>query len=123
VVNNLPGDVLRGLGAGVLVAVDVSSGRRLHAGDADGVPSPWRALWHRLRPPAGGPRLPTMVDVLERALQLTSTRQRRRVADDADLYLTPPVADFGLMQFGALARLEEIGYRYASERLAGWPAR
>jgi predicted acylesterase/phospholipase RssA/CRP-like cAMP-binding protein len=123
-VNNLPGDVVRGLGVGTLIAVDVSTGRRVRAEDSDdGLPSAWKALRDRFRRSADAPRLPTVVDILERSMQLTSTRQRQRVAADADLYLTPPVADVALLQFDDLERIEDIGYRYASDRLTGWTPR
>jgi NTE family protein/lysophospholipid hydrolase len=121
IVNNLPGDVLRDRGAGVVIAVDVGSSAGFALADTDeAMPSPWQSLWRRLRRRSGAPAAFTILDVIERSIVVTSTRRRQQVAETADLYLTPPVEHYGLMDFTALHEIEARGYEYARARLAVW---
>ena len=49
-----------------------------------------------------------------------SARRRSRQREDADLVLEPPVKDYGLLDFGKLDELIEIGYRHTMEHAAAW---
>jgi predicted acylesterase/phospholipase RssA len=51
---------------------------------------------------------------------LASIGRENAVARSADLLFVPPVAQYGLMEFSALDRLVETGYRYAVERITEW---
>ena len=127
VLNNLPMDVMRGIcGRGTVIAVDVSAQVDL----ADNQPfgehlSGWRALWNRLNP--RGPRfnLPSIAGILGRAQDLASAHRR---ADQlrqglADLYLRPPVDQFGLLDFKEIDRIVDVGHRFAREQIASWTPR
>jgi predicted acylesterase/phospholipase RssA len=48
---------------------------------------------------------------------LASARKTAQVKKQADLYFSPPVQDFGLLEFKALDRIVDAGYRYALKRL------
>lgn len=114
VLNNLPGDVLRDRFGGTLVAVNVSpKEERRFAMQA--FPSPWSAALRMLG--ATPVEAPTIVDIMTRAVTLTSARRARHVARDADVYLSPPIDDFGMLQFERLEEIVEVGYRHAIEEL------
>jgi predicted acylesterase/phospholipase RssA len=116
VLDNLPGDVMRSISGGPIIVVDVTPGQDLKA-TCETAPSPWQILRDRFlsRP---GPGMPGIVDILMRATTLNSVRVAGEVKRDADLYLHPPVEEFGMLQFDAIDRIAEIGYAYTQARIA-----
>ena len=40
-----------------------------------------------------------------------------RIAEFPDLCLRPPIDEFGVLEFEAIDRIVEVGYRYACEKL------
>ena len=116
VLNNLPGDLLRRAGCAHVIVVEVNPPTELTVDCAE-FPSPWRALWDRLRRRPGGPRVPGIIEILSRTLVVTSDRQSREVKRDAALCLQPPLERFGWMQFESLREIAEAAYHYTRERL------
>jgi NTE family protein/lysophospholipid hydrolase len=115
--NNLPGDVARELGCGTLIALRVSL-EQDEAFRYARIPSLWEVLRTKVtRRPL---RYPGLGDVLLRGAMLASIGRENAVARSADLLFVPPVAQYGLMEFSALDRLVETGYRYAVERITEW---
>lgn len=115
VLNNLPGDVMRSLSGGPIVVVDVTPEHDVRA-RCETVPSAWRLLRNRLfsREDSG---MPGIVDILMRATTLTSTRMADEVRRNAELYLHPPVAEFGMLEFEAIDRIVAIGYEHTMKRI------
>lgn len=119
VLNNLPVDVMRSLGPGSVIGVNVSPRQemRLDADYAD-TPSPWRSLAGRL---FGAPsRIPTIASILTRVATIPRVAVESDPRNQPDLLLEPPVAGFKLLQWSAIDALVEIGYRHALERLEQW---
>jgi NTE family protein/lysophospholipid hydrolase len=115
--NNLPGDVARELGCGQLIASRVSLEQ-----DKDfiyqRVPSLREVLRHQVtRRPL---RYPGLAEVVLRGAMLASINRENAVARSADFLFVPPVEHFGLMEFTALDKIVDAGYRYALERIAEW---
>ena len=52
-----------------------------------------------------------------RATTLNSVRVAEEVKRDADLYLHPPVEEFGMLEFDAVERIVAIGYEYTIARI------
>jgi NTE family protein/lysophospholipid hydrolase len=115
VLNNLPGDLLRGAGCARVIVVDVSPPQDLAMGCAE-FPSPWRRLWRRLWRRAA-PHVPSIVDILTRTVVISSEAKVRQVKRDADLCLAPPVTHYGMLQFEAMAEIADAGYAYTRELL------
>ncbi len=116
--NNLPADVMRRRGAGLVIGVDVTSGVDLRTAD-EGQPamSGWAALWQRLfsrRPP-----FPSVVDILSRTALVACIRDAARMRAECDLYLAPPVEPFAMNDFRDIDRLVAAGYTAAREGPAG----
>jgi Predicted esterase of the alpha-beta hydrolase superfamily len=97
VLDNLPVRTMRALGAGTVIAVDVSGTLR--------------------RTPDG--RLPSIIETLGRASVLggTATLNDQRAA--ADVLITPAVDDVGIMDWKACPRAVEAGHRAAVTALRG----
>ncbi|MGQ0652675.1 MAG: cyclic nucleotide-binding domain-containing protein [Betaproteobacteria bacterium] len=119
VLNNLPGDVMRELGGGWVIAVDVSPGRDLELRRKE-LPSPWKVLLDWCNPFAKPANLPTIANLMMRTTLLASVGKTESVKKLVDLYIQPPVSPFGLMQFRALEAIAETGYRHAKPALEAW---
>jgi NTE family protein/lysophospholipid hydrolase len=110
--NNLPTDVMRQLGAGTVIASEVSLEEDASF-VADRVPTPWEVLRRRAR-------FPTLMEVVLRASLLHSTRREQLALAEADLTLRPPVEGFSMMDFPRLAELVALGYDYTRGAVASW---
>jgi predicted acylesterase/phospholipase RssA len=117
-VDNLPLDLMLERCGGPIIAVDV-----FPYGDP-GFVEPrnaltrllrsWRTRWR------GEPASPPLFDILVRST-LVGSKVRQRVAmshTDQIVYLEPPVASFGTLQWRAHRELFDAGYRYACDALA-----
>jgi predicted acylesterase/phospholipase RssA len=121
VVNNLPADAMRQLCRGKLIAVDVAPKRDVELGPGfSEYPSPWQVLWNRLWPFGGRRRIQAIPQIMARTTMLSSIHRVNAVKTGADYYLRPPVEQFGMLEFDAIDRIVESGYRYALESTEGW---
>ncbi len=116
VTNNLPGDVVRDLGAGSVIVVNVSSEQHLSV-DRDEIPSSWDILCSRILPFRDRINVPGILDVLMGSTMLSSQARTNAVARDADVYFHPPVSKYGLLEFNAIDEIVEVGYRYARRKI------
>ena len=117
--NNVPADVMRELGCGTVVAVEVSPESDA-AFTAERVPSPWEVLRSRFTPGALPVRFPSLFEVALRASMLTSVHRAKLTMEEADLCLHPPIDRFGLLDFDRLDAIVETGYAYTREMLQSW---
>lgn len=122
VLNNLPVDVMVGLGAGTIVAVDVAPSEDLSVDPSyEEAPSPWQVLLDRVSPFAsGGARFPGIYRILERTMLVASLAHSQAVRSEVDLYLDPPVARFPMFDWSRLEDLAETGYRFAAQSIERW---
>jgi len=117
-VNNLPADIMRNLCQGSVCAVDVSEQLEFKSQLQESYSvSGWALLLRRLNPFAKTPDLPNLFNVLYRTTTVGSLRAVETVKAAADLYLTPPVSEFGIFDWHAIDRIIDAGYRYGLEFL------
>lgn len=120
IVNNLPGDVMRHkCGGGPVIAVDVGVEEGVGMG-AGGFPSPWTIFWSRVLPFRTKIAVPGMLDILMRTTELSSANRTADVKRRVDLYLRPPIDDFGMLDFARMDEIVDVGYRYTLTAAAGW---
>ncbi len=104
--NNMPVDLMRRFGRGPVVGVDVSTPPAFTLPDVDheidGLT--WYARYGRGNAGIGS--------VLLRAATIGGERETRRGRRLADRVLEPPVGDIGLLEWTAIDRAFERGYRY-----------
>lgn len=112
--NNLPADVMRQRGAGIVIGVDVTPGVDLQT-SADGQPSVsgWSALWQRLV--SRRSVMPSVVDILSRTAAVSCIRDAALMQAQCDVYVAPPVEHFAMNDFRAIDKLVDTGYRAARE--------
>lgn len=115
--NNLPVDVMRRLGAGRIIAVDVTS-HVVRTYDADGVPGPWTMLLNRLR---GGkrPGMPGLMHMILQAPIIQSVSRQAVQHAGADLTIKPAVRGVGLQGWKRMDRAISAGFDATLEVLRG----
>lgn len=110
--NNLPVDVMRGLGRGPVIGVDVGADRAFRSDLEEAeLPSLWDC-WRQRR------RRPGILQILWRAGMVNSAQDSASQRDRADLLLRPALEAVDLLDWRAFDRAIEIGYRSAIEALA-----
>jgi NTE family protein/lysophospholipid hydrolase len=116
-VDNLPLDLLLERCTGPIIAVDVSPYGDPGFERPSGRIAAWlRELRSRVR---GEPASPPLFDILMRSTMVGSKFRQEVALTEAEqiVYLEPPVASFGALEWRAHRRLFDIGYRYAREQL------
>ena len=125
-VNNLPADVMqRELGATTILAVDVGSAAPFISHDYGpslrGMTLLLRRLaaWVSGQTPPGD--VPSMAAIASQLAFLSAEWQRDEArAQHIDVYMRPPLAQYGLLDYAKLAEIQTIGYTHAKELLRRW---
>ena len=121
VLDNIPEEEMKDFCDGPVIAVDVSAGAPIPIDyDYDDLPSPWWVLWNRMNPFGRPKRIPGLLEVLVRTATVSNASQRSQVGEISDLVLRPPVAGYGLLDFGAIDRIIHDTVAYAKRPLAQW---
>ncbi len=122
VLDNLPVDVLRRMGAGTVIAIDVGTELNVDApAHFVDCPSGWALLWDGLR---GRPKRAAPVFVaLTRAFTLASDGRARESARQADLVIRPALDGWTSADFSRIDPISEAGFQATSDALAGWAQR
>ena len=116
VLNNLPADIMKKVGGGPVVAVNVTPEKDLAvSGPYPEAISGWNLLLNRRHI-----KVPGILSIIMRTTMLASTRERKRVVDDVDLLLNPAVEQFGMFDWDKLDAIAQIGYECARDALTGW---
>ncbi|MBS0224344.1 MAG: patatin-like phospholipase family protein [Proteobacteria bacterium] len=118
VIDNFPVRVMRRLGRGTIVGVDIDTSGALSAGeDVGDAFSAWqffrRLVWHRRETLP----IPSIVRILLRAALISSTARAQRDRSACDLLIVPPVERFDLLDWTSFHAAIEIGYRSTMEAL------
>ena len=120
--NNLPADVMRRMGCGIVIASEVSIEEDASF-TAEHVPTAWEVLRGRFRKRKGDRSFPGIMEMAMRATLLHSTWRERAALQEADFCLRPPIDAYSLMEFEKMDAIAEVGYAYAREALAAWAER
>jgi NTE family protein/lysophospholipid hydrolase len=119
--DNVPVDVMRGLGPGTVIASEVSVEEDATF-TCERIPSPWEVIRGRFsRDAARRARFPSLMEVAMRASMLHAVHRERHSTEGADLCFHPPIDRFQLMDFPHLDAIVEAGYTHAAETLRDWP--
>lgn len=117
-INNLPADVMREEHANIVIAVDVGAPSTTgYFGYGDSL-SGWWVLWNKLNPFQKTALVPSMGDVSVALAYVSSEQTLERVKQNSiDLYLRPPVAKYGTLEFDKMDEIIQVGYDYALPRI------
>lgn len=122
--NNLPGDVVRTLARGYLIAVDVTPEVDVSAAEPfEPEISGWWALWHRFKPMGRRRLFPSMLTVLLRSSVLSGVQARNKFLNEqlADLYLHPDMSKWPMLDFASVEQIAEHGYESTIRQIRDWP--
>ncbi len=116
--NNFPVDVMRRMrGVSRVIGVDLTSDEPQRF-DFSEIPGSWALLRDRLRPRALRRfRMPSLAAYLMNVTLLYSTSRQRQARQLIDVYLSPPLADIGLLHWKRFEQIVETGYRHTCEVL------
>ena len=118
-INNLPVDLLRERGAGHVIAFNASgTGGALGGAPSTDFPSPWQAVWQRLK--GAEAAVPGILDILMRSVQLASDGHARAMGELADFHLRFPVERVGLFDVERVREIALAAYEHAKPQVAGW---
>ena len=122
--DTLPVDVMRQLNGGSLVVgVDVAPQVDLGSGVAfEPELSGWRVLRNRLRRRGPGPRMPGIVELLNRTVVVPSLFLERRLGREriADVTFSPAVARFGTLALNRVRPIARAGYESTIDPVRAW---
>ena len=117
--NNVPADVMRERGCGRVMASEVTV-EEDEAFTCERVPSPWEVVRNKFRIRKKNVKFPSILEILLRASMLASSRRQDDAVKAADLVFHPPIDEFGLLEFDAIERLEQVGYEHAKQQIEAW---
>ncbi|MFT5134248.1 MAG: putative acylesterase/phospholipase RssA, partial [Gammaproteobacteria bacterium] len=116
VLNNLPVDVMREVCDGIIIANNVSPKVELNAtGASEATQSGWGHMLDALNPFSRKVKMPGILNTLMRSGMLSSIQAINVSKAMADIYMSPPIEKFQLLDFGSSHEIEEVGYQYALE--------
>jgi lysophospholipid hydrolase len=119
--NVLPADIMKESGAKMVIAVDVSYEKVEDYYEYGMDLSGWWLIWNSWNPFTKTVRVPSMGDINERLAWISSERYKRHVVENkTDLFLRPPVDDYGTLQFDKFDEIVQIGYDYAKPLVEQW---
>ncbi|MCC6605188.1 MAG: cyclic nucleotide-binding domain-containing protein [Anaerolineae bacterium] len=123
ILNNLPTDIMKNRpDINYVIAVDVGGKKEEKVTTPFGYSmSGWKALWQRINPWGQPPDTPTISDIILRAITIPNVQSAFSSREMTDMYLTPPVEGYGLLDYSKIDDLVEVGYRYVQEKAINWP--
>ncbi|HEV3234552.1 MAG TPA: patatin-like phospholipase family protein, partial [Candidatus Dormibacteraeota bacterium] len=120
ILNNLPGDIMRGICNGTVVAVNVSPIVDLHAAEGREVStSGWSLLGAKLRR-RKGIAAPSIMAMMARSTVLASVHNSDAIRASVDLYLHPPTDHIDAFAWDKVDEIADVGYQFARQELADW---
>jgi len=118
VLNNLPVDVMRKICDGIIIANNVSPKVDMNVGGSSEVMhSGWYYMLNALNPFSKKVGLPNILNTLMRSGMLSSIQAINVSKAMADIYMSPPLDNFQLLDFRSSHEIEEVGYKYAMDTM------
>ncbi|HET9227489.1 MAG TPA: patatin-like phospholipase family protein, partial [Thermoanaerobaculia bacterium] len=115
VLDNLPTGVMRRLGEGPIIAVDVSATVDVRADSSyRQAPGPLQLLLSRWRKT---PPFPNILEIIHRSAVLASDVYAKQAKSEVELYIDLPMDGYNMFDVEPLDELVELGYRYTKEQL------
>ena len=117
-VDNLPVSKMRGMGAKYIFAVDVGSvSEHIHMSYGDTLSGVW-ATFNRWNPFSSHPDVPNLTDIQSRLAYSASVPALEKAKKMRNcIYMRPPIADYGTLEFGKFDEIYEVGYKFAKDFL------
>lgn len=121
VVNNYPVDIMRPMiNSGKIIAIKLSFGSEMKAEIPDGVLSGWNLALNKLNPfKSGSIPIPKIADIVISSIILSSLQHTKSVYPLADFHIDLDLSKYRMLDFSAIDKLVDIGYRETLRQLEG----
>jgi predicted acylesterase/phospholipase RssA/CRP-like cAMP-binding protein len=118
VLDNLPVGVMKRFIGGNTIAVEATV-KVEYSIDADEFPSPLAYLRSRLSR-RGRHALPTLPSLLIKSTLLGGAGGRNELRQGDDLYINPPMREFGFLDWHRIYTMVDVGYRHGQQCVRAW---
>ena len=121
--NNLPIDVMsQAIDGGEVIGVDVSPvvdmSENVSHGDSL---SGWDIIFSKMNPFDDKVKMPNLPTIMQRSAEIGAVMNLREgVARLADLYISMPVENFGILGFKSAEKISKVGYIEAQKSMKPW---
>lgn len=116
--NLVPGDILiEQMNAKAAICVDVAKEHTYDYYEYGTNLSGFWLLLNSLNPFAKTVRVPSMGELSQRLIWVSSTNHRKSLMDKVDLFLSPPVSNYGTLDYDKFDEIVDKGYQYAKPRV------
>jgi lysophospholipid hydrolase len=116
--NLVPGDImLEQMNAKAVICVDVSKEDTHDYYEYGSSLGGFWLLMNSLNPFVKTVRVPSMGELSQKLIWVSSTNHRSAVMDNVDLFLTPPVHHYGTLEYDKIDEIVQKGYDYAKPRV------
>ncbi|XP_071820975.1 patatin-like phospholipase domain-containing protein 7 isoform X2 [Apostichopus japonicus] len=119
-VSNLPVEVMKARGAGVILAVDVGGVSETDFFDFGDDISGWWMLWNKWNPMKHKPKIPDLPEIHNR-LSYVANNSMRNMDDTSYHYVRPDIVSFGLTMFDKYEEIRDRGYVKGTQIFRGMP--
>ena len=116
--NNVPTDVMREIGCGMVMASEVSVEEDAMF-TCERVPSTWELVRRKFRNKKKE-SFPSLIELAVRASLLHSTSVQTKAIEDADFSFRPPIDQFGMIDFLRIDDIVALGYDYGTKVIPSW---
>jgi len=114
----IPGDIMiKQMNAKAVICVDVSKESVYDYYEYGTSLSGFWLLINSLNPFSKTVRVLSMGDLSQKLIWVSCENRRSEVLNSADLFLTPPVSDFGVLDYDKFDEIVQKGYEYAVPRI------
>ena len=121
VLNNVPGDIMKKLFGGTVIAVDVSPREDLvFKPESPERPATRQILWERCNPFVESHKIPSLFDIVSRSAMISNVSKTNMVKDQVELYLDIPLDQYGMSDSKSFDQIIETGYETASRQIEAW---
>jgi NTE family protein len=118
VFNNFPVDLMKAKYGGKLIGVDLLADKE-YTLNYTRLPSGWHLFMSKFLPFLKRYKAPSIASIMIKSTVLASTEHQRNQIPDLEMFLSPPVANFGFLDMKNYDRIVATGYEYARDYLKG----
>lgn len=116
VFNNFPVDLMKARYGGKLIGIDLLADKEYILNYTQ-LPSGWHLFLSKFLPFLKRYKAPSIASIMIKSTVLASIVHQRNQLPDMELFLSPPVANFGFLDMNNYERIVATGYQYASDYL------
>ena len=121
VLNNVPGDIMKKLCGGKVVAVDVSPREDLvFQPQCPERPPTKQIFWNQVNPFGEKLALPSLFDIVARSSMISSASNANVIKAQVDLYVDIPMDQFGMSDVKSFDQIIDTGYQFACQQIETW---